>query len=110
MSGLGELTNNIPVDEPEARYRWQLFWQLQCQPCHLQDESNVCSDVVLLCRAVVAMGTVISSFPDTIEVANGLGLLELVQQLSQSAGTMPKLTEAANHVWTMLKRGSKATG
>jgi len=68
------------------------------------------SDIVLSCRAIVAIGTVINNFPDTIEVANGLGLLDLMQQLSQSAGTLPKLMEAANHVLTMLKRGSAATG
>ncbi len=67
-------------------------------------------DLMLHCRAVVAIGTVISRFPDTIEVADGLGLLDLMQQLSQSAGTLPKLIEAAKHVLTMLQRGSAATG
>ena len=66
----------------------------------------MCLTWLLCCRAVVAIGTVISNFPETVEVANGLGLLDLMQQLSQSAGTLPKLMEAANHVLTVLKRGS----
>lgn len=54
-------------------------------------------------RAVVAIGTVLSSFPETVELADGIGLADLVHKLSQSAGAMAKLTEAANDVSSVLK-------
>ena len=57
---------------------------------------------------MVAIGTVISSFPEIVKLADGIGLADLLQQLSQSVGTMQKLSDAAKDVSNMLKGRSTA--
>ena len=62
-----------------------------------------CLIAVLLCRAVVAVGTVIGNHQEVVHIADGVGLTDSVQHLVQSTGQVTKLQEAARQVYKMLK-------
>jgi hypothetical protein len=58
----------------------------------------------LLCRAVVAVGTVVGNHQEVAGIADGIGLTDSVQHLAESAGQVTKLQDAAREVYKTLKR------